>query len=908
MPSAMPPQNADAGESVSGSVLVPVESKTPSTGTDGREERGGKGGRNGGGRETASLGGDGEGGGGGGGVEEASEGSVDGIPLKRWLMHGAVMFGREFCYAMETALVTPVLLQIGLPEQYYSLTWFLSPILGLLVTPLIGSASDRCTLPWGRRRPFILALCVGTLLGVALFLNGSLMGLALGDKQGSQPIGIVLTVLGVVVLDFSADASDGPIRAYLLDVANTEEQDMALNIHAASAGLGGAVGYALGGLDWTHTFLGQIFKSQEQILFVFAAFFFTISVVLHLLSIDEQQYSPQSDRIDQESPEYPHSHALTTGKTGAAPQLTIIGEDELMHSYGLYDTYEDDQSENGVIDMDFREVELIRSKSDSVLAMADATLDHMDHETLFLQQIEPSIFADHLSSYPGSPTRTLSFFSTNHGSPLPPPTSDQDLIRPQDNHDTDHQSHTPVARISRLSAFLQEMENDDGQEALLNNQLNEQHTPNGRLLANVANANSASMNGISAKGQAHRTGMQQLSRRHHTFYRQPSCTFSYYGRVGSRRCRFNQQHQRRGHNPNATLLIKPSRSMNDVCEAEEERRHHHHHQEQNRRSRSSRRIRHQSVHTTSSSSGDTESDVEVETTVQLLWMSMLKMPPELMRLCVCHLLTWFSIIAEAVFYTDFMGQVIYHGDPTAPANSTALDNYHRGVQMGCWGLVIYAMTAAACSAILQKYLDNFDLSIKVIYIVGTLAFSVGTAVMAIFPNVYVAMVMISTMGVISMSISYCPYALLGQYHEIKRYVHHSPGNSRRGFGVDCAILTCQVYISQILVASALGFVVEAVGSVRVIPMVASGGSLLGFFTALFLVIYPTPNGGEAESAKALERQALTVPEQTNGNRLSVSVVMDTPSFLGLSKKTSTVTTTTTTTTSTSCHLDNESAL
>lgn len=39
--------------------------------------------------------------------------------------------------------------------------------------------------------------------------------------------------------------------------------------------------------------------------------------------------------------------------------------------------------------------------------------------------------------------------------------------------------------------------------------------------------------------------------------------------------------------------------------------------------------------------------------------------------------------------------------------------------------------------------------------------------MAIFPNVYIAMIMISTMGVISMSISYCPYALLGQYHEIK---------------------------------------------------------------------------------------------------------------------------------------------
>lgn len=65
---------------------------------------------------------------------------------------------------------------LGLPEKYYSLTWFLSPILGLLFTPVIGTTSDRCTLRWGRRRPFILALCIGVLLGVALFLNGSVIG------------------------------------------------------------------------------------------------------------------------------------------------------------------------------------------------------------------------------------------------------------------------------------------------------------------------------------------------------------------------------------------------------------------------------------------------------------------------------------------------------------------------------------------------------------------------------------------------------------------------------------------------------------------------------------------------------------------------------------------------------------
>lgn len=45
--------------------------------------------------------------------DSASEDSVTLIPKRLWVMHGAVMFGREFCYAMETALVTPVLLQLG---------------------------------------------------------------------------------------------------------------------------------------------------------------------------------------------------------------------------------------------------------------------------------------------------------------------------------------------------------------------------------------------------------------------------------------------------------------------------------------------------------------------------------------------------------------------------------------------------------------------------------------------------------------------------------------------------------------------------------------------------------------------------------------------------------------------------
>lgn len=356
------------------------------------------------------------------------------------------------------------------------------------------------------------------------------------------------------------------------------------------------MGYALGGLDWTHTFLGRTFKSQEQILFLFAAVLFTISVALHLFSIEEQQFSPQQDRLDEE--------AETESSVKIAPhhsQLDMIHEDE------PYDYYDTDRRSERELDMDFLDRDIVRSKSDSVLAMADATLDHLDHDMLFLREIEPSIFQDRISSYHGSPPRR----SSSAGS--------QELLR---------------GRFSRLSAFIQQMESE-GEEALLNNQLNESKAPNGHP---------TDLNGHGPPGLKPSSNSASMRRRRHTFYRQSSCTFSYYGRVGSHRYRYRRA--------NAAFLIKSSRSMNDIYEIEKRQK-----------QRNGQRARHQSGNT--NSSGDTESEEgEAETTVRLLWMSMLKMPKELLRLCVCHLVTWFSIIAEAVFYTDFMGQVIYEGDPT----------------------------------------------------------------------------------------------------------------------------------------------------------------------------------------------------------------------------------------------------
>lgn len=184
-----------------------------------------------------------------------------------------------------TAFVSPTLLKIGVAHQKMTLVWGLSPLVGFFLTPILGSLSDRCRSNFGRRRPFILLLSVGVFLGLLLVPNGVEIGYWFGDprpvsdlnltvggsvnattmdtsidtttpKRG-HPWGIFFTVLGTVLLDFDADACQSPSRAYLLDVTLPENHAKGLTTFTIMAGLGGFMGYSLGGINWDDTFIGM---------------------------------------------------------------------------------------------------------------------------------------------------------------------------------------------------------------------------------------------------------------------------------------------------------------------------------------------------------------------------------------------------------------------------------------------------------------------------------------------------------------------------------------------------------------------------------------------------------------------------------------------------------------------------
>lgn len=284
--------------------------------------------------------------------------------------------GIEFAYAAETAFVSPILLKIGVEHQHMTLVWALSPLVGFFLTPVLGSISDKCRLPLGRRRPFIILLSIGVFLGLLLVPNGELLGYAFGDadpydgqwsngengnattisvgrrmttarlvntndtmtteelqlmqQPAGHPWGIFFTVLGTVLLDFDADACQSPARAYLLDVTVSEDHAMGLSTFTIMAGLGGFMGYSLGGINWNDTFIGELLGGHVRAVFTLVTILFIVCVSATITSFREMPlWKLEAQTAARESSSQSHADAIgdyvDMDSTSAAP--IDVGDD-----------------------------------------------------------------------------------------------------------------------------------------------------------------------------------------------------------------------------------------------------------------------------------------------------------------------------------------------------------------------------------------------------------------------------------------------------------------------------------------------------------------------------------------------------------------------------------------------------
>ncbi|KAI9080504.1 hypothetical protein K1719_037470 [Acacia pycnantha] len=78
-------------------------------------------------------------------------------PLRKIIVVTAIAARINFRWALQLSLLTPYVQLLGAPHFWASFIWLCGPVSGLMVQPIVGFYSDRCTSRFSRRRPFIAA-------------------------------------------------------------------------------------------------------------------------------------------------------------------------------------------------------------------------------------------------------------------------------------------------------------------------------------------------------------------------------------------------------------------------------------------------------------------------------------------------------------------------------------------------------------------------------------------------------------------------------------------------------------------------------------------------------------------------------------------------------------------------------
>jgi solute carrier family 45 protein 1/2/4 len=95
--------------------------------------------------------------------------------------------------------------------------------------------------------------------------------------------------------------------------------------------------------------------------------------------------------------------------------------------------------------------------------------------------------------------------------------------------------------------------------------------------------------------------------------------------------------------------------------------------------------------------------------------SIIKMPASLRILCVTNLFSWMSLVCYSLYFTDFVGESVFRGDPTS-ANPEKFQLYQNGIRFGCLCMTFYSLSCSFYSYYFETLIKFFGknfLSVKI---------------------------------------------------------------------------------------------------------------------------------------------------------------------------------------------------
>ena len=145
--------------------------------------------------------------------------------------------GVQFGFALQNANASRILSDLGADLHSLSLFWLVAPVMGLLIQPLVGSASDRTWNRLGRRNPYILAGGFAAAVGMLLMPNSATLTSIITP--------LFFGAMMLALMDASFNLAFQPFRALVSDMVPSEQRNIGYSIQSFLINIGAVFGSIL---------------------------------------------------------------------------------------------------------------------------------------------------------------------------------------------------------------------------------------------------------------------------------------------------------------------------------------------------------------------------------------------------------------------------------------------------------------------------------------------------------------------------------------------------------------------------------------------------------------------------------------------------------------------------------------
>ena len=145
-------------------------------------------------------------------------------------------FGVQIAYALQSANISRIFATLGADPHNLSYFWILPPLMGILVQPVVGAASDKTWCRFGRRIPYLFIGSLAAVVVMCLLPNAGSFGVTVSAA-------LVFGLIALMFLDTSINMAMQPFKMLVGDMVNERQKKLGYSIQSFLCNAGSVVGF-----------------------------------------------------------------------------------------------------------------------------------------------------------------------------------------------------------------------------------------------------------------------------------------------------------------------------------------------------------------------------------------------------------------------------------------------------------------------------------------------------------------------------------------------------------------------------------------------------------------------------------------------------------------------------------------